>query len=95
MNEISALDAATPAPLGPDDESVTHAVVEAVADAKGVSPVDLTPPLYSAVDTDALERFVDSLAEKPAAVQISFDYAGIHVTVAGDGSVSLDESAGK
>lgn len=77
-------------PQEDDDSSITHAVVAAVADVKGVSPIDLTTPLYTAVDTDALDQFVGSLSEKPAAVEISFEYCGFDVTVSGDGSVALD-----
>lgn len=91
VNEISALGTSSMSTLANEDNSATHAVAQAVADAKGVSPIDLNPPLYTAVDTDALDQFVNSLSEKPAAVQITFEYGGFDVTVSGDGSVSLAE----
>lgn len=78
-------------PLENEDDSATHAVVQAVADAKGVSPIDLNPPLYSAVDTDALDQFVTSLSGGRGDVQITFQYGGFDVTVSGDGSVALDD----
>lgn len=91
VNEITSLGTSTTSALGDEDHSATHAVVQAVADVKGVSPIDLNQPLYSAVDTDALDNFVSSLSDKPADVQITFEYDGFEVTVSGNGSVSLDE----
>lgn len=91
MNEITALETPVVSVLDDQDNSATQAVVEAVAEAKGVSPVELTPPLYSAIDTDALDQFVRSLSDRSATAQITFDYGGFEVSVAGDGSVSLDD----
>lgn len=92
MNKTTSLDIQFPSARESSEFSATHAVVEAVADARGVSPVDLHPPLYSAVDTDALDRFVDSHPDRSAGegVRIQFRYCGFEVTVAGDGEVSLD-----
>ena len=92
MNEITAAGSSSTAALANENSSATHAVAKAVADAKGVSPIDLHPPLYTAIDTDALDRFVDSVSDEPAAVQVFFEYGGFDVTVSGDGSVSLDGS---
>lgn len=39
----------------PGDSSLVCAVVVAVAEARGVAPETL-PPLYDAIDTEALER---------------------------------------
>lgn len=70
-------------------ERVSRAVVEAVADAHGVSPLDLEPPLYEAVDPDALEQFVARADHPAASVTVTFTYAGHEVTVDGDGEVSV------
>jgi hypothetical protein len=73
---------------GSDD--VSRAVVEAVAEAEGVDSVDLTPPLYEAVDPDALNRL---FAATPSAGRmegrVCFRYNGYEVTVWGDGYVSI------
>lgn len=73
-------------------ETVSRAIVEAIADAKGVSPVDLQPPLYEAVDPDALEQFVASVHDRPNTtdLRVTFTYAGHEVTVSGDGDVSIE-----
>ncbi|NHN40034.1 hypothetical protein G9C85_00065 [Halorubellus sp. JP-L1] len=71
-------------------ESVSMAVVHAVADEKDVSPVDVDP-LYEVVDPDALNRFVGSLSSTPPEDPgcVSFPYAGCDVTVFADETVSV------
>lgn len=41
-----------------EDDSLADVVVDALADAAGVDPLDL-PPLYEFVDSDTLETFID------------------------------------
>ncbi|MFW6382637.1 MAG: HalOD1 output domain-containing protein [Haloferacaceae archaeon] len=66
--------------------TVSVRVVEAVASATGRDELTL-PPLYDAVDPDAL----DTLTEGTRDVEISFVYAGYEVTVGSDGEVTLEE----
>jgi hypothetical protein len=64
------------------DRNVSAAVVEAVAEAEGVSPMELQPPLHYSVDVDALDELFRP--EKNATggnLIISFVYAGYEVTV--------------
>lgn len=75
----------------PERVNVTEAVVDAVADAEGISPLELDPPLYAAIDPDALAQFVARIDGPTASeVEVSFVYAGYAVTVTGDGDVSVD-----
>ena len=69
-------------------EPLSQVVVEAVASAEGVDPLDLEVPLYDAVDPDAL----DALFESGGAVdgRVEFEYYGYDVTATGDGRVTLD-----
>ncbi|GAB3666333.1 HalOD1 output domain-containing protein [Halopiger thermotolerans] len=73
----------------------SRAVVEAVADAEGVSPTELRPPeyepLHAAVDPEALDSlFADRASGAPRSDgTVSFRYCGYQVTVAADGSVSV------
>lgn len=48
------------------------------------------PPLYEAVDPDALNAVVSGLSEG----QVEFPYAGYDVTVYGDGTITLEERPG-
>ncbi|GAA0660482.1 HalOD1 output domain-containing protein [Natronoarchaeum mannanilyticum] len=77
--------------VSPDDAdadaaSLTERIVESTTDVAGADPLDL-PPLYDAVDPDALEALYDrDGADGP---EVEFTYAGCGVTVRGDGSVSV------
>jgi hypothetical protein len=60
------------------DATASEAVVAAVADRAGVDRTDL-PPLFEAVDPDALDAlFAD---RRPG--RVAFEYAGYEVTVCG------------
>lgn len=72
-----------------DDQSLSEAVVSAVADREGVDPSTLEPPLYEAVDTDALDMLFRS-----GSGEVSFTYAGYRVTVDDRAEVVLTEQAG-
>jgi hypothetical protein len=78
-------------PVNGNDGSVSLSVVEAVAEAEGVAPEALTPPLYEAIDPDALERvFAATSTSARMDGQVTFSYNGYAITVQGDGSVALD-----
>lgn len=74
-----------------DERSVSQSVVEAVADAEGVAPEDLEPPLYEVIDPEALERvFAPTASGARRDGRIEFVYNGYDVTVRGDGRVSVE-----
>jgi len=60
------------------------AVVEAVADRKGVEPIEVGPLAYE-VDPDALNQLVESMDSGT----ITFPFEGFEVEVDADGDVSL------
>lgn len=64
--------------------SLSERVIEEVADAAGVSKLDLDP-LYETVDPDAL----DALFRQGATGSITFVYHGHEVVVRGDGDVRV------
>lgn len=61
-------------------------VVDAVADAEGVEPWELTTPLYEVVDPDALDELFrqSRTATDAAGPSVTFSYCGYSVTVTGD-----------
>lgn len=59
-----------------EDRLPSEAVVNAVADIEDSDVTDL-PPLYGAIDTDAL----DALFTGDAAASVTFEYSGYTVTV--------------
>lgn len=73
-------------------EDLVQTITTAVADAEGVDPWEL-PPLYDAVDPDALHSLIRSGKQigDRSPLEVSFRYAGYDVTVSGDGDVELDE----
>ena len=63
------------------------AIVDAVARREGESPADLRPPLWNAIDPEAL----DLLFEKgDSTVSVSFEYRGYRVNVARNGVVEVE-----
>lgn len=75
-----------------NSSSPTLAVLEAVADAEDTDPLNL-PPLYDAVDTDALEALFEPLPHGGTRTgRIEFTYHGYDVSVAcaADGSVTVE-----
>lgn len=73
---------------------VSHApsyrVVEAVAREEGVSPVELSPPLYSVVDSEALDALVQAGADSNTEqLEISFTYLDYTVQVRNGPTVSI------
>ena len=71
------------------DSEVAVAIVDAVADRKGVDPTEL-PPLYDVIDTDGLEGVVDD--ERAGSLQVQFTYAGYRITIesAGEPEITLE-----
>lgn len=68
-------------------ETLTEAVVSAVAEARGVDETDLEKPLYDSVDTEAL----DSLFRNGTG-RVTFEYQNHTISVDNDGSVELDSA---
>jgi hypothetical protein len=87
MSEISV------APESPSRNDLSkppsQAVVEAVASAEGLDPLELPVPLYDAIDPDALDAlFQDDDTDG----RVEFSYYGYDVTVTDVGDVRLEES---
>lgn len=78
---------------GQETESLTAEVLAAVADRKGVDPVDLEPPLHDVVDPDALEALFSDSIDGTAGENVSaeFTYRGYRVLVDG-GTVHVVET---
>jgi hypothetical protein len=64
---------------------IAEQVILDVADASSNDELDL-PPLYHAVDPDALETVVETLTDGA----VNFNYAGYSVTVDCERTISLD-----
>jgi hypothetical protein len=75
-------------------ESVSRRVVEAVADARDIDVLELTP-LYDVVDPDALNQLFDyDTASNPVPASVHFSMEGCDVVVHRDGSVDASVNEG-
>lgn len=70
------------------NSTVTNKVIEQIAAAKNVDPLEL-PPLHSAIDPDAL----NALIETSSTAEVTFRYAGREITVQNDETIELRGSS--
>lgn len=72
-------------------ESIILKVLNEVADHEEVDPIDLSPPLYEAIDADALEALLtDSISgDRRDSIRVDFHYCGYDVSVKGDGEIEI------
>jgi hypothetical protein len=76
-----------------EPEQLSRLVVDAVAEAEGVDPLELAP-LYSVISPDALDSLFQPqfrMPGDPAEGQVRFSYEGYEVRVSASGSVELSE----
>lgn len=73
-------------------QTMTRAIVAAVADVTGREP-DALEPLYHTVDSDALDTLLDSggSGADVSPMRVAFKYAGCDVEVASDGKVTASD----
>lgn len=82
----------TPLTESINNESLSTKVVTEVAAAKDVSPMELRPPLYEAIDPSALDALFDDRNGASCVGQVAFRYNGFDVTVESSGEVILSDS---
>lgn len=70
-------------------QSISTKVVEAVAEANGIEPTELTVPLYEVVDPDALNHLfqTDQFGGRQSVGRVTFTMAGCDVQVDSRGHV--------
>jgi hypothetical protein len=73
------------------DESVTEAVVRAVADVQGVKPWEMDSRLGDAIDPEALERLCGDASTGSRETRVSFVFAGYRVAADAAGAVFVTE----
>ncbi|RBI58752.1 hypothetical protein DMJ13_25790 [halophilic archaeon] len=65
-------------------ESVAETVVAAVGHAEGTDPTSMTPPLYNAINSDALNALYEQ-----SELQVCFQYAGYRIVIQSDQTVEV------
>lgn len=78
-------------PITETEESVLMSIVTALAEHKGVAPLDLQTPLQHVIDVDALETLCQPLSAGTSRshVSVTFEIDDCTVTVRSGGSVSI------
>ena len=76
------------------DEAISQRIIEAVADAKGVDPLDL-PPLYDSIDPDALDALFSHGASAISITDLRFEVEDCAVLVRGSGEIVVTHLADK
>lgn len=86
--------ATTTPPESHDHTDVGEAVVTAIAEAEGISPLDVSPQLATVVDPDALNNLIGRMDDIPGGRpgRIEFAYGDHLVTVTADGAVSVADA---
>lgn len=70
--------------------TISNEIVEKVAEVNDVDPLELSPPLFEVVDTDALNQlFASTPTTGRMEGEVTFSYNGNEVTVSGDGYVTV------
>jgi hypothetical protein len=65
-------------------------VIESIAAAEGVDPIDLDPAIHAVIDLDALDALFSPTSGVPRPDgRVEFEYAGYDIVVSSDGSVSV------
>ena len=68
--------------------SLSTDVIYAIAEHEGVDPLRLHPPLFEAIDLDALDALFSGAEASPAAT-VTFSYKGYEVRVSNSGAVDV------
>lgn len=75
--------------------TIGQEIIQSVAEAEGIEPEAVTPPLYRVVDPDALEQlFAQTESVDRRDGTVTFPYNGYEVSVFADGHVALEPLAG-
>lgn len=76
------------------DESTSTSVVEAVASAKGVDPIDLDDCLYDYIDPGALDTLIGGGDRPDSDLCLSFTMADCYVTLDRSGLITVTAVGG-
>lgn len=73
------------------NEELFPTLIEQIAAREDTNPVDLTPPLYSAIDPDAVNGLLDSLDTSESSAHIEFTYLGYEIRIESDRTFDISE----
>lgn len=68
-------------------QSISHRIIESIAEQEGMDPIDL-PPLYDSVDPESLNELIRSTGQGV----IAFNYENYRVIINSDNRVQVTQS---
>jgi len=72
-------------------ENPSMMIVDLISDLEGIDPVELSPPLYSVINPEALDTlFHSSTGDTPqTSGHVQFEYRGYEICVQSDGEIAV------
>lgn len=91
MDDTRTVEPSKRIPASVGHGTAVEAIVNAVAEAEGTSPLQLDPPLNDVIDPDTLDRLFAPSRDDPGVAEgrVVFPYRGHAVTFHADGSVTI------
>lgn len=86
------MEAATQAAFGQQSsEKLSQTIVKLIADLEGTSPAELSPPLYSAIDPEALDSLfhLPTTTESQTQGHVHFTYCEYKIHVEETGEIEI------
>lgn len=64
-------------------------IIELISDLEGIDPVDMSPPLFSVVDPEALDTLFQTSTDDGPQISghVQFEYRGYDIRVQDDGEI--------
>lgn len=72
----------------PGNDPLSTMILSEVAEQEDIDPIDLSPPIYTAIDTDALEKLF--FGKTDGFARVEFTYAGHQILIQGDEVVQIE-----
>lgn len=69
-------------------ESLPMLLISEIADREGVDPIELTPPMNSSIDVDALKKLFTG--DTDGFIRIQFTYCGHQITIENDEKLRVE-----
>ncbi|MFA9418170.1 HalOD1 output domain-containing protein [Natrinema sp. HArc-T2] len=78
-------------PTAEPDEDLSMMIIELISDLEGVDPVELSPPLYSVINPEALDALFHSASSDAPQTSghVQFVYCGYEIRVQSDGEIAV------
>jgi len=78
-------------PTAEPAEDPSMMIIDLISDLEGVDPVELSPPLYSVIDPEALDALFHSASDDTPQTSghVQFVYRGYEIRVQNDGEIAI------